>query len=271
MSVLRLAFTADLHYGMSAGGNDAVKQLASRIAEHEPDVLAIGGDVAAARNEALEECLSLFRDVAPVRVVVPGNHDVWILDRNGHDSFARWETVFPAIAETCGFSCLDRSPVMVKNMAIVGCMGWYDYSLASDRLEWSDEEYARKEIPGKAVWNDVKYVRWDYSDHEFTELQVQRLRQHLAEVRDRVRSIVAITHHVPFRELISDGNGHARFVDAYLGAMSLGEALLSEPKVCLSLSGHVHRPGSASIQHIRAVNVGSGYRSKRFSLLEVPA
>ena len=243
--------------------------MAERIRSHEPDVLAIGGDIAVPRDGLLAECLSHFASAAPTLLVVPGNHDLWV-DGDGMDSLTRWEAEFPAAAAEAGFACLDVAPVVVNNVGFVGTIGWYDYSFASDDLPWTHEQYAAKELPGRLVWNDGRRIKWHMADAEFTEMVAARLLEHVAEVRDSVRSIVAVTHHLPFAEIMGERQGDARFVEAYLGSRALGDVLLSEPKVCVSLSGHSHRPARATVGHVRAIAVGSGYRTKRFTVLEVP-
>ena len=59
------------------------------------------------------------------------------------------------------------------------------------------------------------------------------------------------------------------FAKAYLGSARLGELLLEFPNVTRALCGHSHFPAEATVGHIRATNVGSGYRWKTFLALNV--
>ena len=71
----RIAFATDFHYG----GTPRDRELAALATEHirtfRPDVLCLGGDLAADAVEldVLPELLEQFRDCAPVRLAIPGN------------------------------------------------------------------------------------------------------------------------------------------------------------------------------------------------------
>src|SRR5687768_5403592 len=76
-SLLRIAVTADLHWGTRHGpGRDATLALAAHLGETPPDVFVLAGDVGA--GDDFERCLELFEKLPSVKALVPGNHDVWV-------------------------------------------------------------------------------------------------------------------------------------------------------------------------------------------------
>ena len=75
MTTLRLAITADLHFGHNLRGDAATVLLHEHLLQDPPDLLLLGGDIGTDRH--FTECLQLFADLPCRKALVPGNHDVW--------------------------------------------------------------------------------------------------------------------------------------------------------------------------------------------------
>jgi len=268
---VRIAFTADLHFGMRPTWDVAVRELARRVLERRPDVIVIAGDVAVADPRTTIECLRLFSDSPAYKLVVPGNHDIWTT-REGHgaDSLAIYEKIFPKTASVSGFHLLDRSPVVLDGIGFAGSIGWYDYGFADDRLDVPYEWYAEKRLPGVSLWNDGRFVRWEHDDLSFTQRVLDTLAKHLDVVRREASQIVAVTHHLPFSALVRRRAHRGwTFHNAFMGTPRMGDLLLAEPKVRLSVCGHSHYARSVRVGHLQAVSVGATYTKKRFLLYEI--
>jgi hypothetical protein len=81
---------------------------------------------------------------------------------------------------------------------------------------------------------------------------------------------VAAVHHVPFPQLLPPHRGAQwAFARAYLGSSRIGEMIRQFENVSHILCGHSHFGVEAQVDHIRAINIGSGYRQKQFRLLDV--
>jgi len=291
--MMRLAVTADLHYEHSDTSRRAAEALAEEICQSDADAVVLAGDTFAFDTDVLRACLRLFDGFDGAKCLVPGNHDVWVESEG--DSWQVYGEAIPEVAGDEGFHVLDQGPLALDSVGIVGNMGWYDYSLADDSLGVPRRFYERKIAPGVAaavpvarrlleesddigpeardlttVWNDARFVRWPYLDDEVVAMMADRLREHIAEVESQVDSIVCVTHHLPFENMVHryDAPKFA-FTNAFMGSPKLGEAMLACPKVRFALCGHNHRPCRVSNGHIECINVGGSYPTKRFEMVEV--
>ncbi|MBI5493612.1 MAG: metallophosphoesterase family protein [Deltaproteobacteria bacterium] len=289
---MRLAAVSDLHYPESGADLPA---LAAAVRDARADALVLVGDaVSQYHPPLLTEVLTAFTDACPVRVFVPGNHELW--SREG--STARlYEQSLPDLCEQHGWHYLDAGPVYVGEVAIVGNVGWYDYSL-TDRVTFADvrvalgaealkamrgkscptmplgaltdEHLAEKSLvvvpppqwaeagfkPALLRWNDARWVRLGVSDAAFTLDCARRLREHLRQAENRAERIVVAVHTAPFLEALpTPGNPVEALTRAYQGARVLGEAIAESRKVVLAVHGHRHRPGVHDVNGLPVINV----------------
>src|SRR5271166_6161015 len=100
---LRIALTADLHYGMRhTAGNLATLELSTYLFESQPDVLILAGDIGAGDDFA--RCLDLFSNLPCLKALVPGNHDIWVTSRDARgDSLQVYQNLLPQLASERGF------------------------------------------------------------------------------------------------------------------------------------------------------------------------
>ncbi len=293
---MKLIVTADLHYNI-ARSRGPVRQVAGEILSEAgagPATLVLLGDIAGANLTPFIDCLSLFADFPGRKLIVPGNHCLWC--RPQEDSIRRYRRVLPVAAAKGGFDVLDHGPVVLDDVALVGSIGWYDYSFRDTDLGIPLEFYQAKVSPRAAEvlgghdqllarhraklsdrsrsiavrWMDGKHVKLPVTDEQFLDQLTESLSNQLAEVTTRVDRIIAMFHHLPFAELVpQDRPDRLAFAAAYLGSSRLGEVLLGFEKVTHVFCGHSHWPQRLKIGHIEAINVGSTYKEKRFEILEV--
>src|SRR4051812_43339529 len=285
---MRLLATADLHYN-HAKSRQSADELIDRINAEQFDVLLLAGDTAAADGDALEQCLSRFTFSGP-RLFVAGNHELWT---QGDDSYRLFREDLPRRVRALGWHWLPDEPFRSGDVAVVGSIGWYDYSMSQESLGIPRRFYERKVSPGVAErseeyrhlfeaaddlgpvarevvarWNDGRFVKLGRSDGAFVDELLDQLRGQLESVRE-ARTVIAAVHHLPFRELLPPAhNIQWDFAKAYLGSERIGELLLEFPNVKHLLCGHSHFPAHSRVGHIDAINIGSGYRSKTWAMLE---
>ena len=265
----KVLMTADLHYGLYRTGDAATRELARRVCASDADAFIIAGDVAGSEPEAFAECLGLFRSFRGTRLMVPGNHDLWT--RAGC-SRHKYQTALPRLARQCGFRMLDSGPVALGDVAFIGSVGWYDYSMRNPDLGLTDEHYRAKSLPGICTWNDLRYVRWTLEDEEFLALCLGRMEEHYRQVEGRAECVVAVLHHLPFPELLYDCRSVApEFCRGFMGSTRLGDLLLRLPKVRHALCGHRHGQGACRRDGVHALVAGSEYHMKRLVELDLAA
>jgi Icc-related predicted phosphoesterase len=219
---MRIIATSDLH--ISPITEERIRNNARRAEDEgtRDDVLVIAGDLTTAirrgemftvDDDDFHKCLGYFEGFPGKRLVVPGNHDLWVT--NGQSSIDRYNSM-PAIFGEHGFHMLDHSPVVIGGVGFVGNVGWYDYSfrrpdrpLGDVKLivdgesgpevkEWEEltaGDYARKfvkyfvesELPPNDVlmrnperylryagWNDGVFIKWADTERKFLGIPLGR-------------------------------------------------------------------------------------------------
>ncbi|MFW6189485.1 MAG: metallophosphoesterase [Planctomycetota bacterium] len=261
--------TADLHFGLYPAGDAATLQMARRVRNSEADVFAICGDVGDADVESFEACLELFEEFDGLKLVVPGNHDLWTAAVPSDEKYRR---ILPAAAADHDFHMLDVAPVTAARVGFIGNIGWYDYSFRNERLNVPLQQYRRKELPGVCSWNDGRFIEWEMSDEQFTEKCVRKLTSAYRAVEPEVHTVLALMHVVPFRELLYGSSTAAyEFSRAYLGSERFGRVLEDSPKVRYAFCGHRHGADHCEREGMDVVCVGSEYRRKRMVELNLSA
>src|SRR3982751_3422183 len=95
---MRIAITADLHFGHNRLGDEATQLLFQHLQIHPPDIPLLGGDIGTENH--FDECLQLFAVLPSRKALVPGNHDVWVTSADARgDSWRVYTEHLPAL---CG-------------------------------------------------------------------------------------------------------------------------------------------------------------------------
>jgi predicted phosphohydrolase len=254
------------------------------------DVLVVIGDTAVADGDMMERCLSRFTFTGP-KLFVAGNHELWT---NGSDSYEIFTTTLPKRVRDLGWHWLETDPFVAGDLAIVGSVGWYDYSFASPELGIPRRFYAAKISPGAAErfasmaplfettddilpiareiiarWNDGKFVKLGRGDDVFLQEILDRLERQLMSL-SHMKHVIACIHHVPLRELLPPPHSAQwDFAKAFMGSERIGQILLACPNVRNVFCGHSHLARDVMVGDIHAINIGSGYRLKMFRTLDV--
>lgn len=285
---MKLIATADIHFNHPRS-QALAGPLIQQINRTEADVLLLVGDTAAADGPALEQCLSMFTFAGP-KLFVAGNHELWT---HGPDSHALLIDELPRRVRNAGWQWLQTEPFIHEDAAIVGSVGWYDYSMVSAHLGIPLRFYEHKVSPGAAIrlgdmapllegddipdsarevvarWNDGKNVHLHRTDQQFCRELLDLLASQLAAIEPD-RRIIAAIHHLPFAELLPpQASAQWEFAKAYLGSTAFGQLLKQYDNCTHLLCGHSHLPGQQMARHIHAINIGSGYRQKMYVQMEI--
>jgi predicted phosphohydrolase len=278
---MRIAITADLHYGHNRLGDEATQLLREHLLGQPPDLFLLGGDIGT--DDHFAACLQFFRDLPCPKALIPGNHDLWVAadDRRG-DSLDLYEQRLPQLCAMHGYHYLDRAPLILTdaNLAIVGSINWYDYSWSLDRLKAEVPDW-QWHLDHKAFTrgrhNDARFIRWNTDDAGFTRQVVAVFERQLTQALAQVEHAIVMTHHPAFRGIGFPRPAQAQGLDALLwealsGNLSM-EAVLEKhaERVPLIFSGHTHRDAEASLGAARGWNIGGDYHFKRMLLVDWPA
>ena len=74
-TIMRIIVTADLHY--EAANRQLYIDFARRVADQKPDCFILAGDLGHPLR-LFRRCLQLFRDLTCPKLVLAGNHDVYV-------------------------------------------------------------------------------------------------------------------------------------------------------------------------------------------------
>jgi predicted phosphohydrolase len=278
--VVRIAVTADLHWGPHPRGDTATRQLLSFLQSNPPDVFVIAGDVGA--GSEFEACLALFRDLPCRKALVPGNHDIWVTPTDSRgDSLEVYQNVLPRACEATGFHYLDGGPLYLHDagLALAGTINWYDYSWSIDALRQQlpdYEERLRSKVFSRGRHNDSRFVRWPLDDLRFTADVVTKLERDLSDAVKQAERVIAVTHHPPFYGLgfprVGPLTTDALLWDAFCGNRTI-EALFQSyaDRIPIVFCGHTHYARDNVFHAIHGYNVGGDYHFKRLLLLDWPA
>jgi hypothetical protein len=291
---MRLLVTSDLHYN-HARSRPLADELIARMNREPGDALLVVGDTAVADGDALERCLALFTFGGP-KLFVAGNHELWT---SRDDSYQLYTHELPRRVSAMGWHWLEGAPFVAGDVAVVGNVGWYDYSFAQPELGIPRRFYEHKVSPGAARelsrfshlfdghhdddddaispaamdlvarWNDGKFVRLHRSDEQFLAERLDQLERDLHHVR-AARAVLAAVHHLPFAALLPPPHSAQwDFAKAYLGSERIGRLLLRYGNVREVVCGHSHFAADTRVGPVRAVSLGSGYRAKLFHVHEL--
>lgn len=277
---LRLAITADLHWGVRARGDEATRLLVSFLESQQPDVLVLAGDIGAGKDFA--PCLELFSGLTCAKALIPGNHDIWVESEDPRgNSWDLYDRVLPDLAQNYGFHYLDKSPMILEDagLALVGSINWYDYSWSIDELRTREPDWERRLAEkrfSRGRHNDGRFVRWHYTDESFTQLVTTKLTQHLELALDSAPRAIVFTHHPAFRGLNFERKEEPASIDGLLWEAFSGngsvEQLLKQhsARVPFIFSGHTHRERRNHLDSSKGFNIGGDYHFKRMLLLDWP-
>lgn len=144
--------TSDLHVGHTEIKDITaiVQEIKTMIDKEELCVLAllVLGDVGESMKD-IEKTLLVLRDLAPVRVFLPGNHDLFDTEMIG-SSLLRYEELLPALAERCGYAWgVSAQPLLLGDVAVVTTTAWprTERLIGQVDLDHKDVQAAREDLP----------------------------------------------------------------------------------------------------------------------------
>jgi predicted phosphohydrolase len=249
----------------------ALERLVQQASRERPDCLVLAGDLGYPLSN-FQQALNLFANLSCPKLALAGNHDLW---SGEHDSQSLWDRHLEETAHQAGYVWLDRETFRLGSLGICGTLGWYDYSAGDSSLPLGHDDY----FINKGMFNnDGNYIDWPATDVEFAAQLLHDFSTRLATLCQdpAITHVLVATHMPPFVEnLISKPGDLAwNFSNAYSGNLTLGQAIVSCPKVTHVVSGHTHRGGRWCITTphglVESYVVGSDYGRPAYVLVDIP-
>ena len=267
MTHYRLTLTNDLHLDLIHLWNHPLSHFLDRLAREGVRRLVLAGDLISFAEQNLDKAFRALAGFTGQILYTPGNHDLWT--RYG-DSLQLYEEYIPAVCARHGRHYLDAAPYIDGTVAVVGNVGWYDYAFRDESLGYPDDWYRQRWIPGRFQWMDRQYIRWPLTDPEFVDRCCRRLDAQLAGLPDSVDTVVVVTHHIPFHELLVRKSDPVwRFGNAFMGSPRLGAVIRRHPRVTHVFCGHSHAGVRLTLDGRTAVCLGGSYNEKVLETIEL--
>ncbi|MBQ8638633.1 MAG: metallophosphoesterase [Lachnospiraceae bacterium] len=234
---MKFAVISDLHLDINKE-YPVLDRLAEMAAAGRADGILIAGDITEHVSESISAMEQLEQKSGCRVFYVPGNHDLWSGDFSQlttEEIYARYEA---------DPRCLTGKPQILQGkdgvFALIGDVGWYDYSFANPRF--SETELEQMNRDGR-TWQDKLKNQWTADNLQRMKIQSGKLEMRLAQIRSRYGTdlpVIVMTHMIPVREFcVPEERTMWQYFNAYLGSAHLGE-LFERYRVSYSISGHVH-------------------------------
>jgi len=225
---MKAAVISDIHIDINHDEKEPVIDSLKKVLEQDmPEILIIAGDISNDYRKTLEFLKQTDRTIPTL--FVPGNHDLWSIENQQHDT---WK-IYDALG-TYPHNLCTQNYIINDEWAVCGECGWYDYSFA-------DREFSTELIQEGSYmqrkWKDKDYIKWGKNDAEVFDIFYDKLEKKISEVKDR--KIIMVTHMLTHKEFTVKDHPMWKFFNAFLGSSRYGE-LIKKYDVKYSIMGHVH-------------------------------
>lgn len=257
---------SDLHLGKPGWGRygeEVLDQLAQRASE--TDVLVIGGDVVDPTDNR-EENENRLREALALIGKLPIDHKLAVIGNNDLDCFdgpvGEYVGRMAPWYQESGVSLLDKAPVLIRGILFAGSLGWCNGSLF------------RGDLPMDRIndyWENSKRYRGRQGGLKpFTlhAICMTRLREQLRRVA--AKHVVVVTHTVPTPNLVRYGDSEMDdYLNCFMGFDGSRYPDIYDPsRTRLSLVGHTHHPGQATLNGLPIINMSGGDQPR---LVNIPS
>lgn len=268
---MKIAYLSDIHTD-SKNNLNFLESVILEIKKLNPDIFILAGDITH-HLHILLKTLQLFDSIHCPKLVIPGNHDIW--STTELTSFDKHEKILPEIFAQFGWHWLPKNPFKMSKIAIVGTMGWYDYSFRHKKANISITHY-RSKRHGDFTWMDGVYANWqqngkEWNDPEILDWVLKMAKNDITEVAD-FEKIIFISHHIPFENILYQHLPVTKysFLRAYMGSEKIGELILQHPNIKYVICGHRHISIKQKIGKIQCYSNPMGYPRER-KMLNFPS
>ena len=278
-----LLFTSDLHIGITNLTdidilfNSALDEIHSLDGKLTAVILC--GD----QGETLyhqDLCISAIRKAIPDMPIIGtvGNHDLNPYYDQMDDTYKRYEEYIYHIFKQHNAIYLDVEDVYkIDNIAIVGNIGWYDYSALNHKNLTLPAQYWQNQKFIQRIYPDY-LVNWLPDDIRFAEKCRNKIIDNIKilEKDKDIKDIIAITHqpilYKEIRDIVGWGK-HDCTIDFMFYHPTLGKQIKKYNKLKCVVSGHIHEGTKITMDRgnnpLYFYTIRSEYKAPGYLLIEV--
>jgi Icc-related predicted phosphoesterase len=234
---MRVFAISDIHVDHREN-NEWLSQLS--ISDYLADILICAGDISHHSGDVAAALTRLRKSFLEV-LFVPGNHELWIVKKESHNSIDKFEQVL-AIAADCG---VRTGPLYLPEVSIAPLFAWYDYSFGLPSAEL------------RSRWSDFHTCSWpeQFDQPRITEYFLALNQLH---VEDRTQPVISFSHFVPRGDLLPSAHSRRGFLRPVLGSESI-DGQIRKLGSMVHVYGHYHMNGSKKRDNVTYVNNALGY------------
>ncbi len=228
---MKIATVSDLHLDdLPINRSTFVDMLCKEITSNKADLLLMAGDISSDYRITLEFIDELTQKADFDVRFVPGNHDLW----NKNNGFSTDKILNALYSHK---ACLIKNPLITNEFAIIGHIGWYDYSFAVSG-QYTYEKLSERENFGR-TWKDKLYVDMGATDTEVSNKINSSLEAFINCYQDK--NVILVTHMISnpaflVPSFVSELWG---YFNSFLGSTGLCK-LTRYDNVKYAVCGHVH-------------------------------
>lgn len=253
---MKIGLISDLHIDINEKWS-VLELTAQEAKEQDVDVLVIAGDISENSDQTLQAVDRLQGLCLCPVYYVPGNHDMW----NKHCPERMTEEIDQLYR--ADDRCLSGKHIILekngKKLALMGDIGWYDYSMAAP--EYTPEQLNAMKMDGR-TWQDKLFNQWTDDNPKQMQRCLRRMEEQLQSCGNL--PILAVTHMLPIKDFCvpeTPGGLKWGFFNAFLGSTAI-EALYRQYPVKYAVCGHVHFRSQVERDGIRHICPCLGYHTE---------
>lgn len=226
-NTMRIAHISDVHLDVNSEvvGSDILEQFIEVLSEESWDVLLISGDISNSIRETLFVLDEIKLHTGKEVLFVPGNHDLcteWGMTEEVYADYLSHESVI-----------IGRPKILDGRFAVVGALGWYDYSYAPEQ---DVDLMARLK---QSYWWDGSKIHFEGSDPEVMWKHLHALKADLDRAKDL--PVWVMTHFVPYRDFLVYKDPIWNICNGFIGSEEVGRLIDNYENVQYVSFGHTHK------------------------------
>lgn len=224
---MNIGFISDLHIDTNKQYVPDILNTFTKVCKQlNLDLVVIAGDISSSAADTIKFVNKVNQRNDLKVFFVPGNHDIY----SKKDSFAKYK-----LLSDSQFCIVDKPIFVGEQYAILGDLGWYDYTLSP--LSLSNEQFEQKTYGG-IYTSDKTYINVGMTDPDFTQYFLDKIEKQLQGVQNK--KTIFVSHMLPFKELVILKSDNCwNYFSGFMGSSKIGE-LLKKYNVELSICGHTH-------------------------------